>query len=248
MKGASGSFLRILLALCVLAEIAGAAVVTLTPVQDATLYQDGPGAQSSGASAFLMAGSVGGKDATPLRRALLQFNFSSLPAGAVINSVQLTMNLTKVKNNNAAATTLQRVTAAWVEGTTNAGTGGNGALANPGDATWLHRSSPQAWTNPGGDFLGINSANLNVGGTGLYTWSGAGLVHDVQNWLAAPSQNFGWILRGNETTPQSIKEFSSRSGATPPSLKIDYTVVPEPSLPGAMGLILLFPCRSRRHV
>lgn len=208
---------------------AAAATVSLNPVKDATLYEDPAGGQSSGASTFLMTGRVGTNDASPRRRGLLQFDLSGIPAGATINSVQLTLQLVKVKNNNSTATTLQRVTGAWTEGTTNAGTSGNGTTANPGDATWLHRTSPTPWTNPGGDFLGTASSTLNVGSLGSYTWGGAGLVTDVQFWLGNATQNFGWILRGDEVTPQSVKEFSSREGATDPILLINFTPVPEPS-------------------
>ena len=226
---------------------AAAGVVILNPIQDATLYQDATGAQSSGASTFLMTGSVGGNDPTPLRRGLLQFNLASIPAGAVVTSVGLTMNLTKLKTTQAALTTLQRVTSNWVEGTTNAGTRGNGATANTGDATWLHRSSPQAWTTPGGDFLGTTSAVLNVTGLGLYTWTGEGLVTDVQAWLVQPSQNFGWILRGDEARSQSVKEFGSRTGSVQPSLRIEFTEVPEPGTVGLLGGVLLWSGRRRRH-
>ncbi len=214
-----------------------AASVSLTPLKDATLYEDATGSQSSGASTFLMTGRVGTNDPSPLRRGLVQFDLSTIPAGATINSVQLTMALTRLRNTNSVATTVQRVTAAWTEGTTNAGTGGNGAIANPGDATWLHRTSPSAWATPGGDFLGTASSTLNVSTLGSYTWTGAGLLSDVQFWLANSSQNFGWILRGDEVTSQSVKEFGSRESAVDPVLLIDFTPVPEPS--GAALLLLL---------
>lgn len=224
-----------------------AGVVILNPIQDASLYQDTNGAQSSGASTFLMTGSVGAGDTTPLRRGLLQFNLASIPAGAVVTGVSLTLNLMRLKNTQAALTTLQRVTSSWVEGSTNAGTGGNGATANTGDATWLHRSKPQAWSTPGGDFLGTTSASLTVTGLGLYTWTGAGLVTDVQAWLAQPAQNFGWMLRGDEARSQSVKEFSSRTGTVPPSLRIEFTEVPEPGTVGLLGGVLLWSGRRRRH-
>jgi hypothetical protein len=43
-----------------------------------------------------MTGRVGVNDTSPLRRALVQFDFSALPAGAVITAVELTLNCSKV--------------------------------------------------------------------------------------------------------------------------------------------------------
>ena len=231
-----------------LAGKAAAVIVSFSPVQDATLYEDPAGTQSSGASTFLMAGRVGANDTSPLRRSLLQFSLSTIPAGAAINSVQLTLQLTKLKNSNPVVTTLQRVTSAWTEGLTNAGTGGNGAAANVGDATWLHRASPTTWANPGGDFLGTASSTLNVADLGSYTLSGAGMAADVQFWLVNPAQNFGWMLRGDESTAQSIKEFGSRQGAVVPQLVINYTPVPEASSAALVLATLGLAVRRRRHV
>ena len=208
---------------------AAAAAASQNSGKDTTLCEDPGGGQSSGASTFLMTGRVGTNDASPRRRGLLQFNLSGIPAGATSNSGQLMIQLIKVKNNNSTAATLQRVMGAGTEGTTNAGTTGNETTANPGDATWLHRISPPPWTNLGGDFPGTASSTLNVGSPGTYTWSGSGLVTDVRFWLGNAPQNFGWIMRGHEVTPQSVKEFSSRESAADPVLLINFTPVPEPS-------------------
>jgi hypothetical protein len=230
----------------VASHVASAATVTITANRDATLYEDPAGAQSSGASLFVMTGRVGTNDSSPLRRALVQFDLSALPAGAVITAAELTMTATRVKDNTAFVTTLQRVTAGWTEGTTNAGSGGNGAPADAGDATWLHRSSPSLWANAGGDFSATISASQTIGALGSYTWSSSGVVSDVQFWADNPSQNFGWMVRGNEQTPQSVKEFSSHEGAAAPSLLITYTQVPEPGS-AALAAAALAPALVRRR-
>jgi hypothetical protein len=49
-----------------------------------------------------------------------------------------------------------------------------------------------------------------VGVEGPYSWSGSGLVADAQAWLDTASSNHGWLLRGNETTSQSVKRFDTR--------------------------------------
>jgi spore coat protein A len=45
---------------------------------------------------------------------------------------------------------------------------------------------------------------------GFYSWSSTGLVADVQLWMTNASTNFGWIIRGDESTTKSAKRFDSR--------------------------------------
>jgi hypothetical protein len=129
------------------------------------------------------------------------------------------------------------------------------------DATWLYRfynvtspTSSPAWTNPGaeGDYLTTASASISiVGSQGTpipYTWTGAGLVGDVQTWVNGSSGNFGWLVKGVENQGGgTVRRFESRqnsnngTGVTVdarPLLLIDYTPVPEP---GA-GAVLVLGC------
>jgi hypothetical protein len=221
---------RFLLLIAALATQASAATLTLNPVQDATLFEDTIGGLSGGGSDRIYVGRVGTNDPTPLRRGLLQFDLSAIPANATINSVRLTLQLLVVSNSNTASISLHPVTGAWTAGI-RISPGGSGASANPGDATWLHRSSPTTWTTPGGDFLGLSSATTSVSAIGIYNWSTPGLATDVINWIANPASNAGWLLRGNEATAQSVKVFGSMEQATGtlrPVLEVDYTAIPEP--------------------
>jgi hypothetical protein len=36
------------------------------------------------------------------------------------------------------------------------------------------------------------------------------MVTDIQAWIDTPANNFGWLLRGNETTTMTTKRFDSR--------------------------------------
>ena len=105
--------------------------------------------------------------------------------------------------------------------------GGGGAVSQPGDSTWIHTFyDGHFWRRPGADFLARASAVQEVSEPGLYTWeSGPKLVTDVRLWLRAPQRNFGWILLGDETTPQNVKRFASRESSDPshwPLLNIVY--------------------------
>ena len=58
------------------------------------------------------------------------------------------------------------------------------------------------------------------------------LVQDVRLWNSAPQQNFGWIVIGDETTPQTAKSLASRESPEPsvrPVLEVTYR------LPGVRG-------------
>ncbi len=224
-----------------------AAVTVVAPVtQDATLFEDALGALSGGAGGQLMVGRVGTNDSTPRRRTVIQFDVSSIPAGSVITGATLTLNVFKIRQTTATSVEAHRVAASWSAGTVNPGTGGQGSAAAPGDATWLHRSSPATWTSAGGDFLGTTSGSQSVGDLGLYSWSGVGMVADVQAWIDNPAQNFGWILIGDESAAFTVKEFNSADSASNrPILTITYAVVPEPTT--ASFLALGIGCMARRR-
>jgi hypothetical protein len=231
--------IKILFLLLLTIRVASAASITLNPMQDATLYEDTVGEESGGGADGIFVGRVGTNDPTPLRRGLIEFDFSSIPAGSVINSVSLSLTLITTRTTAAQSITVHRVTNSWIAGTVAPG-GGNGGAAMLGDATWLHRSSPTLWNAPGGDFVSAPSATTSVSTLGLYTWSSAQLLTDVQQWFAGTTNNFGWLLLGNESLGQSVKEFASMDNSSGvPALVIDFTApIPEPSVL-ALGLILL---------
>jgi hypothetical protein len=209
--------------------------------QDNTLYEeDGlcdfcPGSNgvldslSNGAGEFVFTGRNNLGDA---RRALMAFAIhDSLPVGATIDSVVLTLRMSRTPNNDDPRTiALHRVLADWGEGTSDAnccgpeeGTGGTAAM---GDATWAFRIfRSAAWATLGGDFVGGVSAARSVNNVGSYSWRSAQMIADVQGWLDTPSSNFGWILIGDESASQTAKRFDAHeTAATGPRLTVYYTV------------------------
>ena len=124
----------------------------------------------------------------------------------------------------------------WGEGASDAGDpGGIGAQAEPGDATWIHTFyNTSFWTTPGGDFSPTLSATTTVSTVDTtYTWSGSGLVADVQAWVSNPASNFGWVIRGDEVNAGSAQRFNTRENSSnPPQLTVTYQVsspTPTPS-------------------
>jgi hypothetical protein len=212
-------------------------VVLLAPTQDNTLYEDPLGTLSNGAGQYLFAGMAANGQ---IRRALVQFDLNSIPAGSQVTGVSLTLHMSR-SIASPLPMTLHRVTTPWGEAGSDAlNEEGNGTPAQPGDATWLHSVSPAAfWRAPGGDFATAASAERVVGAEGFYTFGpSGGLAADVQAWLSNPSTNHGWILRGlEEFGVTSAKRFDSREHLTPefrPVLRVEYTAIPSPA-----GLALL---------
>jgi hypothetical protein len=197
---------------------------------DNTLFEDATGSLSNGQgpSVFVGLPNVGGK-----RRALLRFNVASVvPPSARILSARLQINVVASSAAAPLAVTGHLVNHAWGEGASVA-TGGTGAPAQPGDATWLHTFySSSFWTTPGGDFDATPSFTMTTPQTGIAIAPPSLLAaRDAQAWLDAPASNFGWLLRMvDEVTLQTARRIDSReSTGTRPSLSVTYV------LPGDVG-------------
>lgn len=204
--------------------------VALTAVKDNTLYQTVDGSTSNGAGSYVFVGRVGATGGGAIRRALVKFDLSSIPAGATITSATLRLNMSKT-SSGAQTVILKRLTADWGEGTSNADANeGSGAASTTGDATWTHRfHNTSTWTAPGAEsnVAAPTSASLSVNTVGVYTWgSTAQMVADAQGWLNDPSTNHGWLIAGNEEGSGTSKRFDSRENGTVanrPQLTVQYT-------------------------
>jgi hypothetical protein len=230
-------------------SIAAADVMTFNPSRDNTLYENPTGDLSNGVGQGMFSGKT---DSGLIRRALVAFDLSALPAGAVVTDVSLRLVCTKT-TAPAELTTLHRVGASWGEANSDGGfSGGAGGTAAPGDATWIWRfydDPSSAWATPGGDFAPAVSGSATVAGTGAYTFSGAGMLADVQAWINEPATNFGWLVRGNESTNHTAKRFGTReypSASGRPLLTVTYTI-PAPQSAGVLALGLLAATRRRRR-
>jgi hypothetical protein len=168
------------------------------------------------------------------RRAILAFDVSAIPAGSTIHAVELTLHMSMTSAGETAVS-LRRTLADWGEGSSVApGNQGGGAPATVDDATWLHAFyDTRFWANPGGDFAAAPSATRLVDAVGPYTWfSTPELVANVRDWVDNPPANFGWTLVGDESRNGTTKRFDTRDHANPamrPSLRVEFTPIPEPS-------------------
>ncbi len=241
MREHTGRARRLAISLVLLGSLvtapALADVVRLAPSRDTTIYSES-GDLGNGAGEYLFSGHTA---RSTTRRALLAFDVARhVPAGSKITSATLTLHVSQSPGLAEGAPSqpsalpapfvLHGVTAAWGEGTSNAGPpGGFGAGATVNDATWTHRFwNAGIWTTPGGDFNAVGSAStvIPVTSDALVTWgSTAAMVADVQAWLDNPATNFGWVLIGNEAADRTARRFDSRENRNPayrPVLTIEF--------------------------
>jgi hypothetical protein len=212
----------------IVASSASAATVSITPTKDNTLYEYDPseGDLSNALGFHFFAGKTALGE---IRRGVLAFDIAgNVPPGSTITAVSLSLNMSRTAFDTAETIELHRLLADWGEGTSHAsGEEGSGAPATPNDATWRHRFYDTIfWTTQGGDFSATVSASQSVGPIGMYTWSSAQMVADVQSWLDSPGSNFGWLVLGDESTVTTAKRFDTRESASPPVLTIEYMPAP----------------------
>jgi hypothetical protein len=189
---------------------ATAETMSIEAGRDNTLIEDPAGAYSNGSGPNFFVGRTNQPEGSNIRRGVIYFDLTAVPGKAAIESVSLTL-YQDANNPDQRLIGLHRLIDDWGEGASSS-SGGQGALSQPGDATWLHTLYPgNFWSHEGGNFTGESSAWQFVGGLGYYTWENAdGLVKDVQFWLKKPQKNFGWTLIGDEDNPQTVKRFASR--------------------------------------
>jgi len=182
--------------------------VTIEADRDATLIEDPDGAWANGAGPLFV-----GRTAQPTgarRRAVVRFDVAgALPPRAIVESVELTLVLGP--SNPGGPIALHRVQADWTEGPTFSG-GGGGRPSQPGDVTWIHTTYPDdGWVRPGGHAVARVSGIASAVDPGPVSWSNPRhMLEDVRLWQHAPNRNFGWLLVGDETRPQTAQAFASR--------------------------------------
>jgi hypothetical protein len=158
-------------------------------------------------------------------RTLIQFDLSSLPTNAVIESVSLELTLGS-SGTFVPEISVFKMNQSWTEGTTsfctyNAACNTQGVAISPGgtDVTWNEMSysgtGANSWTTIGGTFAALASATSVDVGASTILYNSVGLKNDVQGWVSNSATNFGWILKTEFITNSSaMRRFRSREGAT----------------------------------
>lgn len=242
------SFALLLLLGWALASPGAAQTVIIEPDRDTTIYEDDPSIQRSNGSGTR--GHFGVNQINQRRRYLVRFDLEGVvPTGSLVTNVRLRLNVSNFSPNSTfnMAQHLHRVTRAWGEGSSDAGfPGGNGAVAQPGDASWHFAFVPgMPWLQPGGDFLPIPSVITQHNTIGPIYFSSPQMVADVASWILDPSSNHGWLIKDSFETPNTAFVFSTREDSSPmaaPTLEITYSPIPvnilafcDPAAPNSSG-------------
>lgn len=213
--------------LLALANATFADTVSLLPPKDNTLYEDSTGQLSDGQGIYFYVGKTGSNAGFKLRRAVIGFDLSSIPANSTVTGATLTLFESRSSPNSSTTNVaLHKMLRDWGEGASNSGLpGGSGAVAQSGDATWIYNFyNTSSWSVPGGDFSSVVSASSAITTDGrAYTWSGSGLIADLQAWVNSPATNFGWAITGDEANSDTAVRFNSgENSASPPVLSVTY--------------------------
>lgn len=230
--------LGVLAAASVAVPAAALDFVEIGAVRDNTLFEDEHGSLSSGAGAYLFAGNTSQHG---LRRAVIAFDLAVIPVDATIDSVFLQVHVSLANDQSARPLSARLLIDSWGEGSSDSGTGGSGAPAQTGDATWIHRFHPdQEWSSPGGDFSFLTSGLVSTTGVGHYTLSGEGLAADVRTWIDDPKTAHGWLLLGDESEPGTARRIDSRENLEPenrPKLIVYFTPDIDPVIEESWGRV-----------
>jgi hypothetical protein len=257
MKNSVPGLLVCLMLLSLNIQNAVAGLIVLNPSKDGSIYSENNNATNG--TGDLYVGRTGTTGGLALRRSLIAFDFSAIPAGSIINAVTLQLKV-KISADNPDGQvdllSLHRLSSNW--GESNLRGGGNaGANALLNDATWSSAFyNNTAWMNNGGDFesqpsgtvaLSRQTGNPLLTRDNLFTYqfdsaNAPALVNDVQNWVNGNS-NFGWMMKyDDEEAELRARGFFSRESAVVgdrPTLTVDFTAVPEPSSYLLMSLVAI---------
>ncbi|OGY22669.1 MAG: hypothetical protein A2113_02140 [Candidatus Woykebacteria bacterium GWA1_44_8] len=192
---------------------ASATTVTLTSTADAMIQSLNPNSTyGSNSHLDVMKSYPPETDPEGKTRSLIQFNLSSIPSSATINSATLAVYLYGCGGGGWSQTVndlrIGRNKGAWAEYTVN----------------WSNKPSFDT-----GTVLNYTAPCSLVGQYHSYN-----VKSFVSGWLAGNFQNYGVVLYGNELSGVSwIKFFYGREDPAnkPPKLTIDYTVPTQPTTP-----------------
>lgn len=168
-----------------------------------------------------------GNSGANLQRSLIQFDFSSIPASAIVSSAVLSIYALADFASSASTYSVYRLKRVWVEGTRN------GVVDSPATGvTWNRYDTTNNWQTAGAN--GSDDRETTAIGTRAFTATETlnqfkDFTLDntaVQQMIAGTFTNNGFLLRSDEAAAD-LYTFASSDNATSanrPKLVITYTV------------------------
>lgn len=190
-----------------------AASITLNPMHDTFISE--AFTTPNGAGTDMVIGTQGSTAGFTKNRGLIQFDLSSIPPGAVVQSVTLHLTVTRPPSTPINSNfQLHRVLRDW----------------DDLQSTWTLRLEPdENWETPGAqagtDFATTVSSSVPVAGVGDYTFASTPeLVADVTAWLTNSTANHGWLVKTeDESVGFTARRFASSEGlSSAPVLEIQF--------------------------
>jgi RHS repeat-associated protein len=177
----------------------------LNPSQDCAISEATP-TTSYCTSPTMTVGS--GSNLSYTRRALVQFNLSSISADAQVVDADLALYLSGETTTHTSPLEVRQLSHSWTN-----------------SATWNSYDGTHPWDDPGGDFTSTQfGTNPTVGGT-VNTWVHFDPTALVQNWVDDPTDTANDGLVVKEPTEHTINnefQFSSSEGTNPPTLTVTW--------------------------
>jgi len=187
-------------------------------VQDAWIDQANP-TQNKGTDVTLRVNPVSGT----LRRSLVKFDLSSIPAVACVNSATLRLTLAAVQSPEQTFA-VHRLTQSWTEGAP----GSIIIIGSTNGASWSRRDGVNSWTAPGGDFVATATATVPTGTTNNVTlqWD---VTADVRAFVGGTAPNQGWLVKDSHEGAGKEFQLVSREATITgnrPQLQITFAPCP----------------------
>lgn len=152
------------------------------------------------------------------QRTVIQFDLSTFASNTTVGSATLRLHGGSLAGPTQTVSVF-RTTQAWEES----------------QVTWNQHSTGNAWTNAGGDFVGINGIqNSDPYSSTLLTYVGSDdwrefdVTSLVQEWIAGTYSNYGMTLTGSEQAGFIYVQRDTTASPNIPQLIINTEAVPEP--------------------
>lgn len=174
--------------------------LTLNPVADTYIRES---SSNNFGTTHLRIGRINGNGKN--FRSILNFDLSSVPEGALINSATLRLFATGQSGSAAYSINAHRITQDWTES----------------GASWTETDGSTLWSGgPGGSYDSTVIDTVPAGATGWYEWD---LTPLVQEWVDGISTNQGIELIHTAVAKGNYLDFDSKELTDKPELIIDYT-------------------------
>ena len=203
-----------------LTNILTAQTVSVLPsIKDNSMFSES-GSESLGIGKIFTGQNCQGNN----RRALIEFDLTTIPADAVVTSVILSLGAENSGANGDGVIEIFGVTKEWGEGFSSTGSG-NGGQAFAPDATWTDAMfGTVTWDTPGGDFDPslLTSRITSENNQTISFSSSTNFVTQAQTWINDPSSNHGIIVIGVESQTCAAYRFGSKDIGSAPQLEVTW--------------------------